>query len=160
MHNDFKVGQDIHVRFSGLVQCPNCGTEAVSAVKSWPVAFMKPGEGVPKQQLYIGIFECPKCKSKFRSRVESAVEFAGTINAVGLAERIGSIRDGLAQTLKTLRLKIRTLEIERSSLLTEVEELKRVAELRASALETEVNQLREEIGALKEVLGSKIIEPS
>ena len=156
----FKLGLDIPVRLSGLVQCPNCGMEVTSAVKSWPVSFKKPGEGDPKQQLCVGIFECPKCKSKFRSRVEPAVEFAGTVKVVGLVEKISSIREGLAQTLKTLRLKIKTLETERSSLLTEVEELKRVAELRASALEAEVGQLREEIASLKEVLGSRFTETS
>lgn len=118
------------------------------------MSFKKPGEEDSKLQLCVGIFECPGCKSKFRSRVETAPEPAGTPNVAGLVERINSIRESLTQTLKTLQLKIRTLETERSSLLAEVKELKRAAELRASALEAEVTQLREEIISMREVLSS------
>lgn len=146
------------MRLSSLVQCPSCGTEVASAVKSWPVSFKKPEEEDAKPQFCVGVFECPKCKSKFRSRVDSAPESAGTTNVVGLVERINSIREGLTQTLKTLRLKIKTLETERSSLLVEVQELKRVAEMRANALEVEVSQLREEIKSLREVLSSSVTE--
>jgi hypothetical protein len=93
-----------------LVQCPSCGAEVISAIKSWPVTFKKQGETEATPQFCVGIFECPTCKSKFRSRVESASESAGTPNVAGLVERINSIRDGLAQSLKTLQLKIKTLE--------------------------------------------------
>jgi transcription elongation factor Elf1 len=139
-----------------LVECPSCGTEVAAAVKSWPVSFKKQDEEEAKPQFIVGVFECPKCKSKFRSRVESASEPADTNGVMGLVERINSIREGLTQTLKALRVKIKTLETERACLLTEVEELKRVAELRASALEVEVSQLREEIKSLREVLGSDV----
>ena len=135
-----------------MVECPSCGTEVAAAVKNWPVSFKKQGEDEAKPQFIVGIFECPKCKSKFRSRVESTSEPAGTNGVMGLVERINSIREGLTQTLKALRVKIKTLETERACLLTEVEELKRVAELRANALEVEVSQLREEIKSLREVL--------
>jgi hypothetical protein len=127
-----------------------------AAVKSWPVSFKKKGEDEAKTQFIVGVFECPKCKSKFRSRVESTSEPAGTNGVTGLVERINSIREGLTQTLKALRVKIKTLETERACLLTEVEELKRVAELRANALEVEVSQLREEIKSLREVLGPDV----
>ena len=139
-----------------MVECPSCGTEVSAAVKSWPVSFKKQGEEEAKPQFIVGGFECPKCKSKFRLRDESASEPAGTNGMTGLVERINSIREGLTQTLKGLRVKIKTLETERACLLTEVEELKRVAELRANALEVEVNQLREEIKSLREVLGPDV----
>jgi hypothetical protein len=131
-----------------------------AAVKSWPVSFKKKGEDEAKPQFIVGIFECPKCKSKFRSRVESTSELAGTNGMTGLVERINSIREGLTQTLKALRVKIKTLETERACLLTEVEEFKRVAELRANALEVEVSQLREEIKSLREVLGPDVNKPA
>ena len=136
-----------------MVECPSCGTEVAVAVKSWPVSFKKQDEEGAKPQFVVGVFECPCCKSKFRSRVEStrvpSPEMSSTASLVG---RINSIREGLTQTLKTLRKKIKTLETERALLLNEVEELKRVAEIRAGALEVEVSQLREEIKSVREVL--------
>lgn len=142
-----------------MVECPRCGAEVATAVKSWPVSFKKQDEDMAKPQFIIGIFECPACKSKFRSRVESASEHSEMSSAMGLVERINSIRKGLTQTLKALRVKIGTLETERGLLLTEVEELKRVAELRASALEAENSQLREEIKAFRELLGPSANKP-
>ena len=72
----------------------------------------------------------------------------------GLVDRIVCIRDGLLLNLSTLREKINTLEMERSALLAEAEELRKVAQTRADALENEVSQLRQEIKALKELLDS------
>jgi hypothetical protein len=141
-----------------MVQCPSCGTEVVSAVKSWPVTFNKQDGVNTTPQFCVGIFECPKCNSKFRSRVDPPLEPAGATNMAGLVERINSIREGLSQSLKTLQLRIKTLETERSSLLTEVEELKRIAEMRANALESEVCQLREEIKSMRDVLGPNVNE--
>jgi chromosome segregation ATPase len=140
-----------------LVNCPNCGTEITTAVKSWPVSFRKQGESKVSPQLCIGIFECPKCKTKFRSRVELEAELAKsaeTTNVKNAVEKIRGIREGLMQTLKTLREKIRTLETERAGLMAEIEQLKKAAESRADALESEVNQLREEIKSLKELVSS------
>jgi hypothetical protein len=139
-----------------VVQCPDCGAEVVSPVKSWAVSFKKQDEDDAKPQFCVGIFECPKCKSKFRARVEPKPKPAA--NVADLVGRINSIREGLTQTLRTLRLKINTLETERSSLLTEMEELKRAAESRANALEAEVCQLREEVKSLRELLGSTVNE--
>jgi uncharacterized coiled-coil DUF342 family protein len=76
------------------------------------------------------------------------------VNVAGLMERINSIRNGLTQSLNTLRIKIGSLETERSMLLVEIEELKQAAELRAKSLESEVCQLREEIRSLRELLGA------
>jgi DNA repair exonuclease SbcCD ATPase subunit len=141
-----------------LVQCPTCGTEVPTPARSWPVSFKKLNEEDGKPQLCVGIFECPECKSKFRARVEPVPEPKGATNVAGLVEKINSIREGLTQTLNSLRVKIKTLETERSHLLAEVKELKQAAELRASALEAEITQLREEIKSMREVLGSGVPE--
>jgi hypothetical protein len=45
--------------------------------------------------------------------------------------------------------KIRLLETEKESLLIEVEDLKRAADLKAAALESEVNALRDEMRLLR-----------
>lgn len=124
------------------------------------MSFRKLNKEDANPTLCVGIFECPECKSKFRSRVDTTPESKGAPNVAGLVERINSIREGLTQTLNSLRVKIKTLETERSYLLAEAEELKRAAELRADALEAEVGQLREEIKSMREVLGSNVAEPS
>ena len=136
-----------------MVECPSCGTEVAIAVKSWPVSFGKHGEG--HSQLCVGIFECPKCKSKFRSRVEPKAEPAETASVSDLVERIKGIREGFTQTLATLRDRIRMLETERAGVLGEMDELKRDAESRADALEAEVQQLREEVKSLRELFGAQ-----
>jgi septal ring factor EnvC (AmiA/AmiB activator) len=138
-----------------LVDCPNCGTEVATAVKCWTVSPVKRGANGDIPEFRVGIFECPNCKSKFRSRVNSVAKPAEAVSVKNLVERVKEIREGLIQTLKTLRERINTLETERSSLLVEIEKLKRTAESRADALESEVGELREEIKALKELLGSR-----
>lgn len=137
-----------------MVDCPNCGTEVATAAKSWPVSFKKQGEPAALPQFYVGIFECPKCKSRFRSRVEFRAKSVETTNVKNAVEKIKGIREGFMQTLRTLREKIRTLETERASLMVEIVKLKKAAESRVDALENEVNQLREEIKSLRELLGS------
>jgi len=141
------------VGFSDLVACPNCGTEVATAVKCWTVSPAKQGANGGIPEFRVGIFECPQCKSKFRSRVEFKSKPAETANVKELVERIKGIREGFMQTLSNLREKIKTLETERAGLMTEIEKLKKVAESRANALEDEVTQLREEIKNLKELLG-------
>jgi len=137
-----------------LAECPSCGTEVATALKSWPVSFGKQDEpGAP--QLCVGIFECPKCKSKFRSHVEAPAQPAESANIKELVERIKGIREGFSQTLATLRGRIRMLETERAGVLGEMDELKRDAESRADALEAEVQQLREEVKSLRELFGSQ-----
>jgi chromosome segregation ATPase len=102
----------------------------------------------------VGIFECPKCRSKFRSRVSLEAKPAETASVRSLVEKIMEIREGLIQTLTVLRDRLKTLETERSSLLLEIEKLKEAAESRADALEVEVHELREELRSLKELLGA------
>jgi len=97
---------------------------------------------------------CPECSLKFRSKVPPAAKTVETANIKDLAERVKDIHEGLTRSLTTLRERIGLLETERSSLLVEIDSLKKAAESRAGALETEVSALREEIQSLKELLGS------
>jgi DNA repair exonuclease SbcCD ATPase subunit len=135
-----------------LVDCPNCGTEVATAIKCWTVSSAKHTAKGRIPEFRVGIFKCPKCKSKFRSKISSTAKPVET-DVEDLAAKIKEIHQGLTQTLRTLREKIKTLETERWSLLVEIEGLKKVAESRANALETEVNQLREELRSLRELLG-------
>ena len=57
--------------------------------------------------------------------------------------------------------RIRLLETEKESLLVEVEELKRAADLKAIALESEVNALRDEMRLLRIMMNvSKVHDTS
>jgi hypothetical protein len=71
-----------------------------------------------------------------------------------IVERIREIREGLEQTLMSLRERINLLETDRAGLLLEIERLKEVAESRVVALEIEVGELRKETKVLKEILGA------
>lgn len=57
-------------------------------------------------------------------------------------------------TFKNIIEKIKSLETERRSLLLEIEELKKMADSKASALENEVSMLREEVKSLRLLLGT------
>jgi len=70
-----------------------------------------------------------------------------------MVEQLKGVEEGLMKVLRELRKKIEVLENERTSLLAEVENLKRAAEAKAGKLESEVSRLREEVKALKELLG-------
>jgi uncharacterized membrane protein YgaE (UPF0421/DUF939 family) len=85
-------------------------------------------------------------------------EPASSSNVQELVNRIIGIREGLTLSLATLREKIGNLEMERSTLLKQAEELKKTALLRADSLQNEVNQLREEIKALRELLNQTTTE--
>ena len=137
-----------------MIDCPNCGTEVAVAVKCWTVAPMKRKAGGGYTPAFrVGIFVCPKCKSKFRTRVDVAAKPV-KMNVRELVAKVKEIQEGLTQTLRNLREKIMLLETtERTGLLMEIDKLKNVAESRANALETEVNQLREELRFLREFLG-------
>jgi len=52
---------------------------------------------------------------------------------------------GLKETVE----KIKNLETEKKNLLAEIEELKKIADAKATALESEVNALRDELKSLK-----------
>ena len=136
-----------------MADCPNCGTEVAVAAKCWTVSPARYSARGYLPEFRVGIFECPICKSKFRSRVSSTAKPAETKNVKNLVEKVKEIREGLTQTLRVLREKINTLETERATLLVDIEQLKKVAESRANALEVKVKQLRDEIKSLRDLLG-------
>ncbi len=60
--------------------------------------------------------------------------------------------DQLMQSLNDLREKIQTLETEKSQLKTEIENLRKAAEIRAAALEDDIEEMRGEVKTLRELL--------
>jgi uncharacterized protein (UPF0335 family) len=66
--------------------------------------------------------------------------------------------DKTAMSLKNTIDKIKALEAEKKSLLIEIEELKKMADARATTLENEVGALRDEVKSLKVLIGQP--EPS
>lgn len=67
------------------------------------------------------------------------------------------------ESLKDLKEKIQSLDTERSRLMSEIENLRKVGESRAFALERDVSLLREEVKYLRDFLGSneeaKVLHP-
>ncbi|MEM0057598.1 MAG: hypothetical protein QXG58_02655 [Candidatus Bathyarchaeia archaeon] len=131
-----------------MVKCPKCGSEVPRAAKTWNISLRGPSQSTQK---LMGLFECPSCRTKFRTIIVN--EGKETASIKNMVERIKEIRGELMQTLKSLREKIKTLETERANLLIEIEKLKKAAESKVSALESEVNMLREEVKSLRELLG-------
>ena len=137
-----------------MVNCPKCGTDVRTPVKTWPIPSRKPLAEGEKPRL-AGIFECPNCKARFRAAAEIEPSIGETANIKNMVERIKGIRGELMQTLVNLREKIGTLETERANLMVEIEKLRKVAESKANALESEVGMLRNEVKSLRELLGYK-----
>jgi transposase-like protein len=123
------------------------------AIKCWTVAPAKHRATGYTPEFRVGIFKCPKCKSKFRSKVGTAANPAKP-NLKALVAKTLEIHEGLTVTLRSLHEKIKILEAERGSLLVEIDNLKKVAQSRVNALATEVNRLREELKSLRELLGA------
>ena len=137
-----------------MVICPKCGNDVKTPVKNWPIPSRESLKEGEKQRL-VGIFECPNCKVRFRSAVESETELRKVGNIKNTVEKIKGIRGELMQTLTNLREKINTLETERGSLIVEIENLRKVAASRVDALESEVGMLRSEVKSLRDLLGYK-----
>jgi len=137
-----------------LIVCPKCGAEVANPVKSWSASFGQVKSVEDKLQFFIGLFECPTCRIKFRARVGPKEELPAIANVKNEVERIKGVREELMQSLKSLREKIQVLETEKKSLMGEVEGLRKAAESRVTSLEGEVNQMREEAKSLKELLGN------
>ncbi len=137
-----------------MVNCPKCGSDVRTPVKTWPIP-SKEGSKEGERARLVGIFECPNCKARFRSAVETEVAVGGTASIKNMVERIKDIKGELMQTLMNLREKISTLETERASLMVEIEKLRNVAESRVETLEGEVSMLRDEVKSLRDVLGYK-----
>ena len=131
-----------------MVTCPKCGTIIETPIKTWslPRKTAKLGE---EPKMVVGMFECSTCQNRFRASFERS-EGA---SVKSMAEKIKGIEGEFVNTLKNLREKIQKLETERSSLLLEIDELKKAAESKANAIENEVTMLRDEVKSLKELLG-------
>ena len=136
-----------------MVECPKCGTEVISPVKTWSIPSRKAAKKGEERGLVMGIFECPDCKARFRAAVTAETKTEEIVSVKNMVERIKGIKGELMQTLKELRGKIKTLETERGNLMIEIEKLKKMAESKVSALEGEVTMLREEVESLRDLLG-------
>ena len=136
-----------------MVNCPKCTFDVATPVKTWTLAGRRSSEKGDRSQLVVGIFECPKCKARFRSAVDAGSKVEETANIKNMVERIKGIKGELMQTLRNLREKIKTLENERANLMIEIEKLRKVADARVNALESEVSMLREEMTSLRDLLG-------
>ncbi len=142
---------------AAIVECPKCGAEVATPIK---VCSIRSGglreSGEPKPYW---IFECPKCKARFKAFREAEHGSEETASIKNMVERIKCIKGELMQTLKNLHERIKTLETERTNLMIEIDKLRKVAESRANALESEVAMLREEVKTLRDLLGySKELE--
>lgn len=135
-----------------MVNCPKCGHEVSTPMKTWPIPSKKALKEGERPKL-VGIFECPNCKARFRSSVEVEAKPEETVSVKSMVERIKDIKGEFMQTLMNLREKIKTLETERANLMTEIENLKKVAESKVNALESEVAMLRDEVRSLRDILG-------
>ena len=135
-----------------MANCPKCGTDVSTPIKTWSIPSQRPGEGKQQHKL-TGIFECPNCKARFRAAVLTEAKPEEAANIKSMVERINGIKGELMQTLKVLRERIKTLEIERANLMLEIDKLRKTAESRATALESEVSMLREDVKSLRELLG-------
>lgn len=135
-----------------MVNCPKCGRDVATPVKTWPIPSRKPLKEGEKPKL-AGIFDCPNCKARFRAAVEVETRMEETASVKNMVERIKGIKGEFMHTIVNLREKIGTLEAERANLMVEIEKLKKVAESRANALESEVGMLRDEVKSLRDLLG-------
>jgi hypothetical protein len=135
-----------------LANCPKCGTDVERPLKTWAIPSRKPLREDEEPRL-AGIFECPKCKARFRAAVTVEKRVEETANIKNMVERIRGIKGELVQTLVNLREKIKTLETERANLMIEIDELRKVAETRVSTLEDEVTMLRNDAKSLQDLLG-------
>lgn len=134
--------------------CPNCGTKVPVASKIWPVYTIGNKEPTLGTDFFIGIFECKNCKTKFNEKIPIQDQSQRTVNVKNKAERIMRIHGELMQTIKALKEKIAKLQSEKSNLMTEIENLRKMAEARVVTLETEVGQMREEAKSLRDLLGN------
>jgi len=130
-----------------LAECPKCGTEVPSPLKTWSMVG-RPSKTGERFKLTLGLFKCPRCERRFR-----AVLGKERITIKAIIKEIKGIEKGLMQTLGSLREKIEKLESEKADLLVEIEKFRKVGEEKAIVLEEEIATLRKEVESLKELLG-------
>ncbi len=63
-------------------------------------------------------------------------------------------------SLKSTIEKIKELEAQKASLLLEIEELRKIADAKATALESEVGALREEVTSIRILVGQPDLTPT
>ena len=129
-----------------MVECPKCGAEAASPLKTWSMVG-RPSKTGERFKLTLGLFKCPMCEKRFRFVLGKE-----RITLKGIVEEIKGIEKGLMQTLRGLREKIEKLKSEKADLLEEIEKLRKVGEEKARALEEEVATLRKEVESLRNFL--------
>ena len=132
-----------------MVECPKCGAAVGPPSRTWSTSKSAARSG--RGEVAFGTFECLKCGHKFRTSVRREAKEGLSIK--GMAQKIKGIEGELTTTLKNLREKLKTLSTERSNLILEIDELKKMAEAKADALESEIGMLREEVKSLKQLLG-------
>ena len=86
-----------------MVKCPKCGAEVITPIKTWSIR--KKSVKTGKSELIMGLFECPNCKTKFRTAIKTEIKPKETISIKDMVEKIKDIKGGLMQTLKNLREK-------------------------------------------------------
>ncbi len=130
-----------------MTECPKCGTIIVNPLKTWSLVG-RPSKKGERFKLTMGLIQCSDCERKFR-----VVLGREKITIKGLIKEVEGIEKGLKQTLGSLREKIEKLGNEKTHLLAEIDNLKKVGVEKTSALEGEIVSLRKEIESLKELLG-------
>jgi hypothetical protein len=127
-----------------------------TAKNDWTIQSIKRADAPATPKINVGVYECPKCKASFTSATpaQNSVPVQSVEPTMSiLIGRLNEVRSGLKQNLQNLRRNLEVLESERSSVLIEIETVKKDAESKAVGLEMEISQLREDISSLKELLG-------
>ncbi len=144
-----------------MVNCPNCGTEQTTTIKKWTITAIKREDTLITPEIYVAVYECPKCKAIFKSAtsaqtIQTDLSIMSQVkedNFSTIVRRLTEIRSGLIQNRNNLRRNLEILEAERSGVLFEMEAFRKNAENKAVVLEDDINRLREEIRCLRELLG-------
>ena len=98
-------------------------------------------------------------RAYLKQRVEEERHYKSMVSSLGKDDMGAELNLTIeGQYLQKAMEKLRSLEVEKKSLLVEIAELKKIAEAKATALESEVNTLREEFKSLKILMGG--LEPS
>ena len=93
-----------------MVNCPKCGTQA-TATKCWNLASLKKDGGQTVSEIRIGLFECEKCKHKFRAKVNSEEKKLESTDFSSLIEQLNKIKLELTNNLSKLKENIKKIRI-------------------------------------------------
>lgn len=136
------------------MKCTRCGVEAVSQIKTWQTVMVSKNSK-PALILTTGLYECQKCNSRFRVRLESKrIGLADAMNTIrGLEAQLTQVRGERAQ----LEERVKVLEAGRTRLLEDIETLKSVART-INILEGELMELKARKVELEEKISSLMRE--